>query len=47
MKKCFVCEKEITTITDEFIGDVRCPNCRVMNSFYDPKDFEPIKQEEQ
>ncbi len=41
MKNCFNCKQVISTITDEFIGDVRCGNCKVMNSFYDPADLLP------
>ena len=46
MKTCFACKEIITTITENFIGDVKCPICSVMNSFYDPKDFEPEEKED-
>ena len=45
MKTCFACKEVITTITDDFIGDVRCPTCGIQNSFYDPKDLEPVKED--
>jgi phage FluMu protein Com len=38
MKECFYCHKPITTITDEFLGDVICPTCKVQNSFYPPQE---------
>ena len=34
MKTCFYCEKELYTITDEFLGDCVCPHCKTLNSFY-------------
>ena len=46
MKTCFACKQVIITITDDFIGDVRCSNCKIFNSFYDPKDFEPEEKED-
>jgi len=47
MKTCFVCKQVIITITEDFIGDVRCPHCKVLNSFYDPKDFVPEEEKKQ
>lgn len=34
MKDCFYCGKRIDTVTEEFLGDVLCPNCGCMNSYY-------------
>lgn len=44
MRECFHCKQPIKTITDDFLGDVICPTCRVMNSFYNPKDYKPLME---
>jgi len=46
MKECFYCHKPIYTITDEFQGDVKCPHCKVQNSFYDPEDKVESEEED-
>ena len=38
MVECYFCKKPIYTITDEFRGDVRCPHCKILNSYYRSND---------
>ena len=42
---CWYCKEEFEYEGNQY-QDVRCPNCKILNSFYDPKDFEPEGKED-
>lgn len=44
MPLCDFCKQEITTINAGFLGDVKCPVCGILNSFY-PKEGEEKQNE--
>jgi hypothetical protein len=44
MRICWNCKQKICD--EDLYGDIICPYCKVMCSFYDPEKFEPLPEEE-